>query len=242
MGTENFTAADKVFRVLHGFRALVGTDCTLIPVPLLFAIVAAGSLGRKYRDYRYAAVCAWAAAVACLSITLQGSFFNFPKDNLQRAMTVIPPLALGAVLLIERYLSDPRTAQATAASVKAIMSMSMGYMVVTGVSTVFLVRTFYSVNTMSDYDEILSRIGEVANSPTAVRPTRVYLVPPLYIDLQPSLQYFVPGAQAVYAEPPAGERIAGAYVFSYAKNAADRVEDEIFPSRHSHPFIRMDKE
>jgi len=242
MGTEHLTAADRTLRYLQGFRALVGTDCTLIPVPLLFAIVAACALAWRYRDYRYAAVCAWAAAIACLSITLMGAFFNFPKDNLQRAMTIIPPLALGAVLLIDRYLSDPSTAQATAAGVKAIMSVSMGYMVVTGVSTVFLVRTFYSVNTVSDFDEIVSRIDEVARSPAEARPTRVYLVPPLHIDLQPALQYFVPGAQAVYAKPPAGERIAGAYVFSYAKDAADRFEDEIVPSRHPRPFIRMDRE
>jgi hypothetical protein len=107
---------------------------------------------------------------------------------------------------------------------------------------VFLVRTSYGTDTVNDYDEVLSRVSELTNSPPAVRPTRIYLVPPLNIDLRPALKYFAPEAETIYAKPPVGEKIAGAYVFSYVNDAADRVEDAIYPNRHPRPFIKMDKE
>jgi hypothetical protein len=237
------TATDWTFRYLHGIRTVIGSDFTLIPAPLALAIIAAVFLSWRFREYRYAAVCAWAAAISCASVTLVGSNLNFTFYDMQRAMIIIPPLALGAVLLLVRYVSSTPDAQAAAGAVRFLMKVSMVYMVFTGVFTVFLVRSFFGITVLNDEDEVLAKINELVNSPTAVFPARIYIVPPLACDPGPGLRYFAPGAKLVFARPPAGERIPGAYVFSYISgNPADRFDDEIVPSRHPRPFIRMEKE
>jgi hypothetical protein len=240
IGTSgHLTAGDWLLRCLSGIRAAVGSDFTLIPAPLALAICAALCVGWRLRDYRYAAVCAWAAAVAVLSIVFLGTDFAFPNRDIQRSMIVIPPLALGAVLLFSGYLSASPEAKGAAAGAKLLMKLSMGYMVFTGIFTVLLVRSFFGTTVVDDEDEAFVLVDRLVHS-SEVAPRIFYMAPPMDINLAPGLQYFAPDAKVVHGNPPAGEKIPGAYVLSYLKKY--RFDDELVPSRNPRPFIRMDKE
>ena len=239
---EHLTAGDWIFRYLNGIRAVIGTDFTLIPAPQALAIFAAICLSWRFREYRYAAVCAWAVAISFLSVALIGSSFVFPNRDIQRSMIIIPPLTLGAVLLIIRYMSIAPATQAVAGTIKFLMKVSMVYMVFTGIFTVVLVRSFFGVPMLNDEDEAYAMVNKLVNS-TAVQPKQFYLLPPMDIDLAPGLEYFAPDAKLALSKPPAGEKVPGVYVFSYLKkDPADRFDDEIAGSRHPRPFIRMEKE
>ncbi len=239
---EHFTASDWIFRALNGVRAVVGTDFTLIEGPQALAILAAIYLGWRFRDHRYAAVCAWAAAIFVLSVALLGTGFVFPNRDIERSLVVIPPLMLGAVLLLIRYMSTVPEGRGAAGAIRFCMKLSMGYMVFTGIFTVLLVRNFFGTPMPDDEDEAYALINRLVNS-SAVQPKKFYQVPPMHMDLPLGLQYFAPDAAVVFARPPEGESVPGVYVFSYLKsNPADRFDDEVAPSRHPRPFIRMDRE
>jgi hypothetical protein len=238
---EHFSTRDWIFRYLLGIRAVIGTDFTLIPAPLALAIFGAICLCWRFREYRYAVVCAWAVAIAYLSVALNGSDFAFPNRDIQRAMIIIPPLTLGAVFLLIRHMSASPESKAASGTIKSFMYLSMGYMVFTGIFTVFLVRNFFGQPMPNDEDEALVFINKLVNS-SEVQPTKFYLIPPMGIDLGPGLQYFAPDAKWDRANPPAGEKIPGVYVLSYIKETADRFDDEVAPSRHPRPFLKMEKE
>lgn len=243
MGLKHATAGDWAFRYSHGLRSVSGGDYSLLPAPLTLAVLAAACLSFLYREYRYAAVCAWAAAVCFLSMALFGSNLNIPYFDIQRAMVVIPPLALGAVLLFIRFMDGPGGSQPAVRTIKFLMTVSMAYMVFTGVCTVFLVRSFFGSAFKSEFDEVFANINAVATSPVAARPTRIYLVPPLDAIIEPGLAYFAPDAVVFRRKPPANEKIAGTYVFSYiSKDAYDRTYDPFTPSYHLQPIIRMAQE
>ena len=60
------------------------------------------------------------------------------------------------------------------------------------------------------------------------------------MDIEPGLRYFAPLAVVARAAPPPGEKKPGNWVFSYVKtNPDDRFQDEVIPSRHPRPFLRM---
>ncbi len=238
---EHFTVNDWVLRYLNGVRAAVGTDYCLISGPQALAIFAAIFLSWRFRELRYAVVCAWAVAIFFLSVALIGSSFVFPSRDIQRSMIVIPPLMLGAVFLLIRYISVAPEARAAARIIEFFMKLSMVYMVFTGISTVFLVRGFFGPPMLNDEDEAFAMIDKLVSA-HGVKPTKFYLVPPMDIDLAPGLEYFAPDAKLVLASPPEGEKIPGVYVFSYLKKAADRFDDEVAPSRHPRPFIKMTEE
>jgi len=243
VGIERFTASDRVMRYLHGVRSVIGSDFALIPAPLALAILAALYLAWRYREYRYAAICLWSAAMAYASLTFVGSNLNFPSHDIHRAMIIIPPLTLGAVLLLLRYVSESPGAHSTLGTIRFFLSLSMVYMVFTGVCVVFLVRSFFALGMEEDYDEVFAKVNQVIHTPGAPRLMRIYLVPPLEIDMESGLRYFAPGAVVIRAVPPVGEKFPGTYVFSYFKrNAADRFDDEVVPSRHPRPFIKMAEE
>jgi uncharacterized membrane protein len=240
VGTDgHLTFGDWVLRCMSGVRAAVGSDFTLVPAPLALAIGAGVYLGWRLRDYRYAAVCAWAAATAVLGIVLLGTEFAFPNRDIQRAMIVIPPLALGTVVLLTRFLCDSKEAQGAAGTAKLLMKLSMGYMVFTGVFTVLLVRSFFGTTMLDDEDEAFVLVDRLVHS-HEVQPKLIYMTPPMDINLAPGLQYFAPDAKVVHGNPPAGEKVAGAYVLSYLKTY--RFDDELVPSRNPRPFIRMERE
>ena len=103
---EHFTLSDWTLRYLNGIRAVIGEDFSLIAGPPAVAIFAAACLSWRFREVRYGIVCVWALAVAFLSVALYGSSFSFPNRDIERALIIIPPLMVGAVLLIDRYLFD----------------------------------------------------------------------------------------------------------------------------------------
>jgi hypothetical protein len=243
IGFKHATAGDWAFRYFHGLRSVSGGDFSLIPAPRALAVLAAICLSFVYREYRYAALCVWAAAISFLSIALFGSNLNIPYFDIQRAMIIIPPLALGAVFLFIRFMDGSGGSQPTTRAVKFLMKLSLAYMAFTGACTVFLVRSFFGSSYKSEFDEAFAGINTVVNSPTAARPTRIYLVPPLDIIMEPGLNYFAPGAKVIRREPPANEKIAGAYVFSYiSKDPYDRADEPFSPSYHLQPILRMTEE
>ncbi len=234
------TASDWILRYLNSVRAVIGSDYSLVPAPLALAIFSAVCLAWFYREYRYAAVCAWALAIVGISVTTFGSNLNIPYFDIHRTMIILPPLALGAVLLVVRFMSGSGEAPAVAGLLKALMKVSVVYMVFTGVCTVFLVRSFMGSGIRSDYDEVFAKLDELAASSSFARPTRIYLVPPLDVMLESGLRYFAPDAVVLRSSPPAGEKIPGTYVFSYlSDNPGDRVVNQHMPSVHLRPFVKM---
>ncbi len=140
-GDGHLTPTDWIFRYLKGMRSVIGTDYTLFPVPLVLSIFGALYLGWRSRDHRYAAIFAWAIAVAAVSLTVIGSNLNFPNHDIARALVAIPPLALGAVLMAIQFMSETPEGRSAAAAIKFFMSASMVYMIFAGICTVFLVRS-----------------------------------------------------------------------------------------------------
>jgi hypothetical protein len=243
VGDGHLTPTDWILRYLKGIRSVVGTDYALFPAPLVLSILGGLYLGWRYRDHRYAVVCAWALAVAAVSLTVIGSNLNFPNHDIARALITVPPLALGAVLLAIRFISDSPEGRSAAAPIKFFLGASMVYMVFAGVCTVFLVRSFFGVAMMDDPDEAYGLIDKVLRDPTAARPTKFYMIPPMDIDLEWGLVYFAPNAKVVRGAPPKGEKIPGVYVFRYLKKKAeDRFDDEVAPDRHPRPFLALTKE
>jgi hypothetical protein len=205
------------------------------------AVAAAIYLSWRFRDGRYAFVCAWAGAVAFLSIILFGSAFAFPSRDIERSLVIIPPLVVGSALLILRYLSQSPGTAVAAAPITFFMKLSMGYMVFTGIFTVLLVRDFFGPPMLNDEDEIYGMINTLVNS-SELRPTKFYVVPPMETDIRIGLRYFAPYATVTLGRPPAGEKLPGVYVFSFIKkNPADRLDDEVAASRHPRPFIKLEK-
>jgi hypothetical protein len=238
---EHFSARDWTIRFLQGIRAVAGADYTLLAAPVAIAAAAAMYLSWRFREWRFAVVCAWAAAVAFLSIILFGSAFAYPSRDIERSLVVVPPLVVGAALLILRYMSTASEAGA-AGPVRFLMKLSMGYMVFTGIFTVLLVRNFFGPPMPNDEDEVYGMINSLVNS-AEVRPTKFYVVPPMNMDIRIGLRYFAPDATVTFGRPPAGEKLPGVYVISYLKrNPADRFDDEIAASRHPRPFIKLERE
>lgn len=239
-GIDRYTAGDWALRYLHGARAVVGSDAALLPAPLALALLGAAYLAWRYRDLRYAALGAWAAAVAAASLTLVGSNLNFPSHDIQRALIILPPLTLGALLLMGRYAAECPDPAPTLRAVRFFARVSMVYMVFTGISTVFMVRTFFGLEMQDDFDEAFARINEIVHTPGIPLLRRIYLVPPLKMDMEAGLLYFAPGVDVVRSAPPPGESRPGTWVISYlSTNPDDRFQDQVVPSRHTRPFMRI---
>ena len=239
-GIERYTASDWVYRYAHGVRSVVGSDFTLLPAPLALGLFAAAYLAWRQRDLRFAAVCVWSVAVAFVSLTFVGSNLNFPSHDIHRAMIIIPPLVVSMVYLLWRHLSQSPNPEVITRVARFLAVVSMAYLVFTSVFTTVLVRNFFGLGTVDDYDEAFVKINQIVNDPAAPPIARIYLVPPLDIDLESGLQYFAPKADVVRSLPPKGEKKHGYWVFSYYKtNPDDRFLDEVVPSLHARPFLRM---
>lgn len=243
VGTEHFTLGDRLIRYAQGLRALAGFDHSLLPAPLAIAVLAALFLSWRYREIRFPIICSWALAIVIASLTFVGSNLNFPGHDLQRALIILPPLALGSVLLLARYLAGTADTDPSRRVVKFALGLSMAYMVFAGTCTVFLVRSFYGRAMRNDFDEVCGELDRLAQAPGTVHPMRIYLVPPLGIESAQGLWYFDLDAVAYPAAPPPGERVPGTYIFLYrVKNPEDRIDDEVVPSRHPRPYIQVEDE
>jgi hypothetical protein len=244
LGSYALTLGDHVQRYAQGLRGLAGFEHPLLPTPLVFAIVASLCLSWRYRETRFHMVCLWALAMAFASLTFVGTCLNMPGHDLHRALIILPPLAVGVVLILARYLAEEGTDDSMRKVVRFAMSLSMAYMVFAGACTVFLVRAFYySSATEDDYDEVCYDFNRLAQSPGTVHPMRIYFVPPLDIDLARSIWFFDPDATVYSGAPPPGERVPGTYIFSYrVVNPKDRLDDAVIPSRHPRPFIQVENQ
>jgi hypothetical protein len=239
-GIDRFTSSDWIFRYAHGVRSVVGSDFALLPAPLALGVFAAAYLAWRQRDLRFAAICAWSVAIGYVSLTFVGSNLNFPNHDIHRAMIIIPPLVVSMVYLLWRHLSQCPNPEATVRVVRLFAAASMAYLVFTSIFTTVLVRSFFGLAVIDDYDEAFAKINQIVHDPAAPPIDHIYLVPPLDIDLESGLQYFEPKVVVVRARPPSGERKPGNWVFSYIKsNPDDRFEDQVVPSIHPRPFVRM---
>ncbi len=242
-GVDRYHASDRILRYAQGLRAIAGFDHSLLPAPLAVALPAALYLSWRYRDIRFPVICTWALAMAFASLTFVGSNLYLPEHDLHRALIVLPPLALGLVLLLARYLAEPQTAEATRRIVRMVLGLSMAFMIFAGACTVFLVRSFLSFEMKTDFDEVCGEMNRLVLSPKTVHPMRLYFVPPLKSGFGIGVWYFDMDAVIFPNAPPPGERVPGTYIFSYrAKDPKDRFDDVIVPSSHPRPYIQVEDE
>ncbi len=240
IGLEHFTATDWVYRYAYGITSIIGADFALVPAPLALIILAGVYLSWRYRDWRFPSLCLWALAIIVLSLMFRGSNLNSPRYDVHRAIIILAPLAIGATFLLIRFLAEAQDSRAVSGLVRFFMGLSMAYMVFAGACTVLLVRAFPYGGFATDYDEAFAKINDLVNSPVDVRPTRIYVAPPLDLNLESGLRFFGPEVKVIHASPPAGERIPGAYVLSYiAKDPEERVVYSNFPSLHPRPYLRL---
>jgi hypothetical protein len=240
---RGLNSTDWVLRYLYGLHSVVGPEYPLLPVPLTLAIMAALCLSWRSREYRYPAICLWALAVVGASLTFQGSNVNIPRHDIHRAMIIIPPLALGTVLLGLRYLAEEPGDGGRFRAARVYLRLSMVYMVLTGVSVVFLMRTFLSINRPDDEDEAFDKIYAVIRTQGAAQMKRIYIVPPLDLDIEYGLQYFCPDAVVVRQAPPEGEKLPGTWVLAFLRTKPDeRLQDDYVHSQNPRPYLKMERE
>jgi hypothetical protein len=232
-----------MWRYLRGFRALVNDEYSLIPPPLTLAIFAVLLLCWRRREYRFPLVCLWCAAITACSLTFLGSAMRSPAYDVQRALIILPPLTLGVVFLLRSYLSEIYSQPALREAVTAILCICMIYMVYTSISVPLMVRTYFDVNYMKDNEEALVDINALIASHPAELPKRIYLVPPLNFDPEPTMHYLLPGVEIIRGNPPAGKKIPGTYIFSYRSgDTHDDVSNEDVPSWNPRPRLKLEKE
>jgi hypothetical protein len=119
----------------------------------------------------------------------------------------------------------------------------MVYMVLTGVSVVFLMRTFLSINRPDDEDEAFDKIYAVIRTQGAAQMKRLYIVPPLDLDIEYGLQYFCPDAVVVRQAPPEGEKLPGTWVLAFLRTKPDeRLQDDYVHSQNPRPYLKMERE
>jgi hypothetical protein len=235
--------SDLVLRYAQGLRALVGFDRPLLPAPFAMALAAGLVLSWRYRSFLLPLACLWAVAIAFMSLSFIGSNLNFPGHDLHRALIILPPLALGVVLLLARYLGEDGNPEQNRRLLTFLLGLSMAYAAYAGTSTVLLVRTFQGHDMKDDYDEVCENMNRLVRSPATVHPMRVFFVPPLDAGFGRAIWFFDPNGVLFAGPPPPGERVPGTYIFSYrVKDARDRFDDAVVPSRHPRPFIQVEDE
>ena len=118
---------------------------------------------------------------------------------------------------------------------------SIVYMIVTGIQIPFIEQPFLPYGVCWDFQEALADINRVNFNPALPKPRRIYVVPPLAID-GTLFTYFDPAVTVIPTAPPTGEKIPGTYIFSYINPKGNRDWDEIVPSRHPRPVVKMEME
>jgi hypothetical protein len=198
----------------------------------------------RFKDYRFPLLCLWCGAIAFVSLTCIGSYFNLPQYDIHRATIILPPLAAGVVAFYHVHRSRLDPSLSVHRTVVICACVAMIYMAYTSIAVPLSVRTFIYYEDISDYDEALYEIDCVNFDPKMEKVKKLYLVPPLAIDdLETGLCYFAPSAVLIRGNPPPGEKEPGAYLLSYiSKNDADRVYEPTVPSRHPHPYVQLKKE
>lgn len=230
------TAAGWFLRYLDSVRMAAGSGPALLQAPLAVAVGLGAVLAWRRRDWRYGTVLAWALATAFLSVTLIGSAFASPARSLARALVTLPPLVLGALLLLERErAANPG---APAGILALVMRASVGYMACTGLLTVVFIRSFIGNPWENDQDEVYDLVSRLVA--TGAHPREFYVVPPLQVDLGVGMPYFTPGAVWLFQPPPAGAHRPETYVFSYRfDDPEERDDNDMAPKHRRRPYVLL---
>lgn len=244
IGPPQFTYSDWIWRYFVGYHSLLSAGFSVIPCPLGLAALTVLYISFKFRDYRFPLLSLWCLAIAFVSLTFVGSYFNLPQFDIHRSMIILPPLAAGVVVFYHIHGSRLDASWPIHRSVVAFVCVSMIYMVCTGGAVPLTVRIYIYDDDIRNYDEALYRIQCVNFGSKKEKIKKLYLVPPLKIDdLETGLVYFAPTVELIRGNPPPGEKEPGAYVLSFLKGReADLPFDRIIPSQHARPYLQLKEE
>ncbi len=234
-----------LYRLSNGLHAAFGLDESLVPAPLALGILFVLIDSLRRRDYRILSVCAWALATVALSLLMRGYWRRVPEFDIQRAMVILPPLSL-ALVVYAASLWPPitggyeRAFRIAAASAVLFMLLNASYL-----PLIRRAPRAYVPFAVTDKEEATMLVVGVAGGPART----VYVLPPLFIHLEDTLQYFSPATRVVRGPPPAGEHLPGNYVIAYSSPELFVPEDTYsqfseHPVRSSRPrpYLRISAE
>jgi hypothetical protein len=234
-----FTWSDWAWRFVYGFSALAGSDQSLIPAPLVLGILAALYLGWRHRDHRFLLLCGWAVGTVGAAIALKGWCWSPPQFDLHRAMVILPLVSLGVVLVLERYAGDAFRSEVTRRIITFVLVGSLLFMVLKGAPVPFLERSPDVLGeNLDDLEEALITLDALNSARHPL--TRIYLAPPLDVNLEWGLVYLRPEATVIRGEPPPDEKSPGSYVLSFrSTNFADHIWTRDIPSYQRRPYLQI---
>jgi hypothetical protein len=237
---DGLMPSDWAWRYFVGYHTFLSGGSSVIPYPLALACLATLYFSFRFRDFKFPLVCLWALGMALTSITFVGSNFNLPQFDIHRSMMAIPVLAAGVVLFYHAFSDRLSVTSGGHRVLMTIAGFCMAYMVWTSIAVPLTNRTYVYPRDVTDYDEALYKI-DCTNYQKPGSIKKIYLVPPLRIDdLETGLGYFAPEAVVVRAEPPPGEKGAGAYLLSYLPpNTTTPTKDPIIPSKRPRPYLEL---
>ncbi len=245
MGPPEFTASDWVWRYFVGYHTLFSAGFSFIPCPLGLAAMAVLYFSFRFRDYRFPLLCLWCLAVAFVSLTFVGSFFNLPQFDMHRSIFILPPLAAGVVAFYCIYRSQLDSSLRVHRTLMACASVCHDLsMICTSIAVPLTVRTYIYDDDIRNYDEALYKIDCMNSGSKEGKIKKLYLAPPLKIDdLETGLVYFAPTVELIRGNPPPGEKEAGTYVLSFLKGKeAEEPVNRIVPSEHQRPYLQLKEE
>ncbi len=240
LGTPELIWSDWVFRYLRGIQAMFGPELAVIPPPLFFGAAVALYISWRTRERKFPIVVLWSFGVALASLTFIGSNLGFAFFDAHRAMVVLAPLALGAVLTV----TAPRasTLSVTEPSVHLFLKLGILYMVATSVFVPFSIRNFMSNTVPTNLDECVFSIIELQRGPAADRPRLVAIVPPLDLPVDAFVSYFAPEARVIHTAVPPESRQRGTYAISLRYEKPDEhYQTEMIPSLNPRPYLKVEK-
>jgi len=231
---------DWFYRYFSGLHATVGLEESLIPAPLMLGILIFLYLSLLQKDFRFLALCVWAAGTVGVSLTLKGYCWRPPEFDIHRAMIILPPLSLAFTLYLASYWKQFTAKTSTA----VLRTLIIGVIVLMVLNTFYLPfirrapRAFYP-ELMTDTEEATLLV--IHN--TAPNPKRIYLIPPFNTSLEDSLQYFSPDTEVVHNNPPPGEHLPNTYLISFISiNPDDHAWDMFVRHLHPRPFLQIKPE
>jgi hypothetical protein len=207
-----------IWRYLQGFAAEFNAGFSVIPAPLGAAAGVVLWLGARRRDWKVAAVFVWCCAVVVASLTMQGSFMNEAHFDVHRTMMILPVLAVGvlafAVIHYPLHLGN--------GGLRTVAIVSMLFVIYSSIGFPFFTRTYYSIQDMTDGDELAAKLDSLATDPRQPPLKELCVVAPLVFnndELMPILSYFFPGAKVSRQTAPI--RKSGRYVVEFNNQPRD---------------------
>jgi len=236
----NLNWVDWLYRYLIGFHATVGFEESLVPAPLMLCVLIGLYFSLRRKDFRFLALCLWAAATVGISLTLKGYCWRPPEFDIHRAMVILPPLSLAVAL----YLADYWKQIAAKGSDSILRTLIIGVIALMVLNTIYLPfirrspRSYFR-DVMTDTEEAILLVIHHA----APNPKRIYLIPPFNCELEDGLQYFSPDTNVVRDNPPPGEHDPNTYLISFiSTNPDDHAWDDFARHTHPRPFLQIKPE